>query len=200
MNEEQDVPQGGQEAQEPGSPTAESPPAEDKSTVAGGNPHREEKQVKKLKDPILVPVDFSPHSEAALVHAGMLAKCTGNPLLVLHVVHDPGEMPGYYAKMTKKKTLARMEDLAAEMMGEFLGKVHKHNPGLKQIAKAETLLVSGLPVTRILQVIERTEPSMVVMGSKGQTGLKHLLMGSIAENIVQLAPVPVTIVKAKAKK
>jgi len=37
---------------------------------------------------------------------------------------------------------------------------------------------------------------MIVIGSKGVTGIKHLLMGSVAERVVQLAPVPVTVVKA----
>ena len=64
--------------------------------------------------PILVPVDFSPHSTAALLQAARLAECTGQRLLVLHVIHDPAEMPGYYGRVTKKKKLVRIEDLARE--------------------------------------------------------------------------------------
>ena len=56
------------------------------------------------KQPILVPVDFSPHAEAALVHAANLAECLQRPLVVLHVVHDPGEMPGYYARSSRRST------------------------------------------------------------------------------------------------
>ena len=78
---------------------------------------------KTEKRPILVPVDFSPHAEAALLHACELAHCTGSPLLVLHVVHDPNEMPGYYAKLAKKKMLTRIEDIAEEMLDEFLARV-----------------------------------------------------------------------------
>ena len=62
------------------------------------------------------------------------------------------------------------------------------------------MLVVGIPVTRILEVIKARNAAMVVMGSKGEAGLKHLLMGSIATSIVQLAPVPVTIVKAHNQK
>ena len=40
---------------------------------------------------------------------------------------------------------------------------------------------------------------MIVMGSQGRTGLAHVLLGSKAEQVVRLAPIPVTIVKAKAK-
>jgi nucleotide-binding universal stress UspA family protein len=57
---------------------------------------------KKSNKPILVPVDFSAHSKAALLKACELAGCTNDPVLVLHVIHDPADMPGYYGQVTKK--------------------------------------------------------------------------------------------------
>ena len=57
------------------------------------------------------------------------------------------------------------------------------------------MLVSGLPAPRILEVAETSNVSHIVMGSKGRTGLAHLLIGSKAEQVVRLAKVPVTIVK-----
>ena len=154
---------------------------------------------KKSQQPIVVPVDFSDHSEAALLHAGELARCQKRKIIVLHVVHDPAEMPGYYAKK-KKKVLHRMEDAAADMLKEFLDKVHKDHSEAKFLKQVETMMVVGLPVTRILQVVEKTNAASVVMGSQGRTGLKHILLGSKAEQIIQLCPVPVTIVKAKQAK
>ena len=154
---------------------------------------------KTSKHTIVVPVDFSDHSEAALVHASEIAECYKAKIIILHVVHDPAEMPGYYTKK-KKKVLSRMEDAAADMLKEFLEKVHKEHPEAKGLKKAESMLVMGLPVTRILQVVEKTEASLVIMGSQGRTGLKHILLGSKAEQIVQLCPVPVTIVKTKQTK
>lgn len=150
---------------------------------------------KTAKNILLVPVDFSPHSEAALVYAADLAQCMGASLTILHVVHDPGEMPGYYSKMVKKKRMARMQDVAAEMLNEFIAKVSERHPELKTLKHAEAMLVIGLPLTRILEVVDRLHPRMVVMGSQGRTGLKHLLLGSKAEQVVQLCKVPVTIVK-----
>ena len=73
----------------------------------------------------------------------------------------------------------------------------EENPDLKEFGNVDSMMVTGVPTTRILEVVQKVKPSMVVMGSKGHTGLKHLLVGSIAEHIVQLCPVPVTIVKAK---
>lgn len=153
-------------------------------------------KVKKESPPILVPVDFSSHSREALLKASELARCTRQPLLVLHVVHDPAEMPGYYGRVTKKKKLMRIEDLAQEAFDEFLHAVRKAHPNERPLSQATELLVVGLPVTRILEVIDSSAASMVVMGSQGRTGLDHLLLGSKAEQIVRLSPVPVLIVKS----
>ena len=152
---------------------------------------------KFIKSPILVPVDFSAHSASALLKACELAECTNQQIIVLHVVHDPSEMPGYYAKkMKKKKQLVRIEDAAKDMLNEFIADLLKKHPDVPMLKKIETMLVVGIPVTRILQVIEKKSPSMVVMGSQGRTGLSHLLMGSKAEHLVRMCPVPITIVKA----
>ena len=151
---------------------------------------------KENKRPILVPVDFSSHSEQALLKGCELAECMQLPIIVLHVVHDPAEMPGYYQNLTNKKHLFRMEDAALEMFNEFVDNAVKRHPKVKMLRQIETMLVVGLPVTRILQVVEKSGASMVVMGSQGRTGLKHMMLGSKAEQVVRLCPVPVTIVKS----
>ncbi|RLJ17381.1 universal stress protein [bacterium endosymbiont of Escarpia laminata] len=152
---------------------------------------------KSRKHSILVPVDFSHHSEVALIKACEMAQCMKLPIIVLHVVHDPGDMPGYYTTINKKNSLVRIEDLALEMFENFMKAVKKRHPKIGALRKAKTMLVVGLPVTRILQVIEKLDASMVVMGSQGRTGLDHMLLGSKAEQVVRLSPIPVTIVKAK---
>lgn len=149
------------------------------------------------KQTVLVPVDFSSFSETALIKACELAKCLKLKVVILHVVHDPSDMPGYYAKMTKKKHLVRMEDVAKEMLDEFMVKMSGENPGLKCLAEAEAVLVVGVPVNRILEVAKTVNAAMIVVGSQGRTGLKHMMLGSKAEQIARLSPVPVTIVKTK---
>lgn len=151
---------------------------------------------RKSDAPILVPVDFSPYSTAALLEAARLAECTGQRLLILHVVHDPAEMPGYYSQVTKKKKIARIEDLAREAFDDFLRQVREAHPALQPLALCDELLVVGLPLTRILEVVKHSGATMVVMGSQGRTGLDHLMLGSKAEQVVRLSPVPVLIVKA----
>ena len=151
---------------------------------------------KKQSAPILVPVDFSPTSEAALLWAADMAACKVTPLVILHVVHDPGKSPGYYAVKGRKKQLQRIQDTALDMLNDFHEEMIKKYPDLRMIKKAKLMLVVGIPVTRILEIVDKINPLMVCMGSQGRTGLGHLLLGSKAEQIVRLCPVPVAIVKS----
>ena len=54
----------------------------------------------------------------------------------------------------------------------------------------------GYPATVIEEEVERQQADLIVIGSRGRTGLKHMLLGSIAERVVQKAPCPVLTVKA----
>ncbi len=147
------------------------------------------------KHSILVPVDFSTHSEAALICATELAAALKAPLNVLHVVHDPGEAPGYYQVKGRKKQLTKLEDVAREMLETFMQEMMKRHPDEATLRHAKQTLVTGLPVSRVLEIVEKTKPRMVVMGSAGRTGLSRFLLGSKAEQLVRLCPVPITIVK-----
>ncbi len=156
---------------------------------------------KKDKTILLVPVDFSFFSEETLVFASGLAKCLSAQLLVLHVIHDPAEAPGFYAqKGKKKKFLKSMEEAAEEMMEEFLLKMRQAYPDQAPIEKAKPLLVVGTPVTRIVEVAEKKQAGMIIIGSHGRTGLAHLLVGSKVQRVIQLSPIPVTVVKTPEKK
>ena len=150
---------------------------------------------------LLVAVDFTLFSAEALLFASQLAEKIDARLVVLHVIHDPAEAPGFYSqKGKKKKFLQSMEEVAEEMMKEFLTKMQKEHPDQKPIKNAETLLVVGTPVTRILEIAEKKEARMIIIGSHGRTGLSHLLIGSKAERVVQLSPIPVLVVKGSAQK
>ncbi|MDJ0840661.1 MAG: universal stress protein [Acidobacteriota bacterium] len=155
-----------------------------------------------MKNPrrILVPVDFSKHAEEALKLAVSIAEGMSMNLIVLHVVHDPAEAPGFYTPKGHKKSLKKIRELAAERLETFMTTFAEKYPLLRKTGRCEAKLVRGLPVTRILEVIEKTRPWMVIMGSEGRTGLANLMLGSKAEQLVRLAPVPVTIVKAKKHK
>jgi len=149
--------------------------------------------------PILCAVDFSLDSRAALLWACNQAELTDVPLIILHVVHDPAASPGFYRQLPKDQ-LRPMEEIAQEMMDEFLTEVRAENPTLNRLASASVQMVSGLPPGRIIEVAENLGVSLIVVGSLGRTGLPHVMLGSVAERVVQMAHVPVTVIKSQVAK
>lgn len=146
---------------------------------------------------ILAAVDFSEDSEAALHWACGYAAQIGAEVVALHVIHDPIDMPGSYRR-SEADVLRPTADLAAEMLDKFVKSFAERHPDLAALSTLKTRLVEGIPETRVLEFAERIDAVMIVIGSRGLTGLPHLLLGSKAERIAQLSPRPVTIVKREA--
>lgn len=146
------------------------------------------------KGPVLVAVDFSADSREAVLWASHEAARWKRPLTILHVVHDPAASPGFYREI--KETLPRpMADVARDMMDDFIKAMRADHPELGALGDAEVKLVIGLPAGRIVEVAAQIDTPLIVIGSRGLTGLPHILIGSVAERVVQLAPVPVVVVK-----
>ncbi|MDH3235437.1 MAG: universal stress protein [Alphaproteobacteria bacterium] len=148
--------------------------------------------------PLLVAVDMSEDSRAALVWALEHAASAGMPVTVLHAVHDPAAAPGTYSRQASDP-LAPMADTAETMLLEFLADVEANHPELERLADAHTTVVEGLPAQTIVDEAMRNNARLIVMGSRGQTGLPKLLNGSTSQRVVQLSPIPVTVVKANRK-
>jgi nucleotide-binding universal stress UspA family protein len=144
--------------------------------------------------PILAAADFSANSETAVIWAIDLAIALSAPIVLIHIVHDRAEGPGYY-RHDKKDAMRPMEDIAGKMMLDFVERLGEKDLQYKSFKNIETRIVTGLPVTRILETAANIDARMIVMGSQGLTGLAHLLIGSKAEQVVRLAKIPVTIVK-----
>jgi nucleotide-binding universal stress UspA family protein len=145
--------------------------------------------------PVLVAIDFSEDSRAALLWAGKYAGSIDAPLVLLHVVHDPASYPGFY-RQEQKEELLPMQQVAEEMMVEFLVETKQEYPGLDWLDLARTELVTGMPPGRIVEMAGLLEAGTIVIGNRGLTGLPHMLLGSVAERVVELASIPVVVVKA----
>jgi nucleotide-binding universal stress UspA family protein len=143
---------------------------------------------------IVCAVDFSPDSEAALQWAVEQAQLTNAKLVVLHVIHDPASSPGFY-RQVQGDWLRPMAQVAETMLEEFLEKERQKSKKVADLMPLTTRLVSGLPAGRIVEVCRELEAALVVVGSRGRTGLPHILLGSVAERVVQTAPMPVVVVK-----
>jgi nucleotide-binding universal stress UspA family protein len=145
--------------------------------------------------PTLVAVDFSADSRAALAWACAFSACAGGKLVVLHVVHDPPNQPGYY-RNKREKPLQTMEQSAEAMLDDFLATAQRDQPALTCVGKAEKMLLVGLPSGRIVEAAGILNAKLIVIGSRGMTGLPHLLQGSVSERVVELADRPVVVVKS----
>ena len=145
--------------------------------------------------PILVAVDFSDDSMAALHWACEYSLDSGVPLVLLHVVHDPVSSPGFY-QADSGDNLQSMQEVAETKMASFLEEAQRTGPDESALKGVGTRFVAGLPAGRIIEMADRMNARLIVMGSKGLSGLPHVLLGSVAERVVQQAQQPVTVVKA----
>jgi nucleotide-binding universal stress UspA family protein len=133
---------------------------------------------------ILFPTDFSSSSDAPLAYATALARDMGAMLLIVHVEEPPmayggGEM--YYG----------IAEPDYEALRRMLEDVKPTDPAVP----CERRLVTGDPASAIVDLAREEEVDLIVMGTHGRTGLRRLLMGSIAEAVVRTAPCPVLTYK-----
>jgi nucleotide-binding universal stress UspA family protein len=141
---------------------------------------------------ILVPTDFSPPSDAALEYARILAAKFGSSLRILHVIDDPTAASEYvadgFAPSTDDIRMRLVEEarlrLARQMNLVDRSRYHAHGDA-----------VVGMPAASIVGYAEAIGASLIVMGTHGRTGLAHLLMGSVAEQVVRTAQCPVLTVR-----
>jgi len=146
------------------------------------------------KQAVVVAVDFSPQSEAALVWACRYGRRMKVPVIAFHAVHEPNDQPGFH-KRDKKNQLTPLKDVAAKMMDAFLKRVRKNNPKVPGISKVNSALAKELPVDRILTATDKLDASLLVLGSRYRKTLADRIIGSVVEQIVRQSPVPVTVVK-----
>lgn len=148
--------------------------------------------------PILVAIDFSEDSTAASSWAVNQASALRVPLCFIHVVHEPVDQPGFYRE--NPDDIARpMSEVAQEMLDKYLAALKANFPGRRSLKTADVILVRGLPPTRIVEAAVTVGASQIVMGCRGLSGMSRLMVGSQTERVLQLSPIPVTAVKARAK-
>jgi nucleotide-binding universal stress UspA family protein len=147
---------------------------------------------------ILVPVDYSEPSRAALRVAADAARAIGATLDVVHVWDRPPYVSDAVIQTPgggKRSLVEMIRENAAREMDDFVAQTK-----LPAAVRYEKRLLGGNPAATILEEIERGRHDLVVVGTHGRTGLPHLLLGSVAEKLVQLSPVPVLTVPPPGKR
>ena len=139
---------------------------------------------------MLVPTDFSAHAEAAVAYARDLARLTHATIHLLHVVEDPLAAGVWSSEM-----------YTAEIAGLQVNLVRDAENRLRDSVPAATGTVTtevrtGHSAREILAAARERGIDLIVMGTHGRTGLAHVVMGSVAERVVRLAPCPVLTLHA----
>ena len=131
---------------------------------------------------ILVPTDFTSHSDKAINYAVMMARAFEARILLIHVIE-----PFTYSV---SETIQVMDHYVAlrEIADPIMDNLREQ---LSKQAKVDTFIVKGFPYVEIVKKAKQSKADLIVMGTHGRTGLKHLLMGSVAERVVRLARCPV---------
>jgi nucleotide-binding universal stress UspA family protein len=146
----------------------------------------EEKTRRKLK--VLLAIDSSDISAMVIKRSGQFAKVTDCDLTVLNVVEPlPGsyaEMPGAIADFTRRKQ---------EEAEEIVAKARKT---LKHYGvDCKTQIGVGPVASEIVDVAEQGNFDVIFLGSRGFGGIKRMLLGSVADDVMRHAHCSVTVIR-----
>lgn len=141
---------------------------------------------------ILVPFDFSSLAEDGVRLAEQLAEVHHAHLDIIHVVEEPA-FPSFFklGAMRIYGMVPDLEKVAWTALEKRFGNPD-HQKGL------EFHVVKGTSDEEIIRFAGAHEIDLVVLTSHGLSGLQHVLMGSVAEKVIHMAPCPVLVVKAFA--
>lgn len=140
---------------------------------------------------ILVPVDDSPISYAAIDHALELAKLCQAEVTILSVVAvDPYVGVDFY-KVAPSITEHFMD-------AEANAKAQLHDIALsfdRENIEVNSKIFHGNPADGIIHVADEVGADLIIMGSHGRTGVKKLVLGSVAQSVLSQSPIPVMVIK-----
>lgn len=140
-------------------------------------------------DKILVPVDFSDHSRRALETGAEFAKSFGATVHLLHCYQVPPVGVSPYGVVVPESFDREVREAAARMANEWREKLDAAG------VKSEVSLSAGSPALAISEAAKELGVDLIIMGTRGLSGFKHMLLGSVAERTLRTAPCPVLTVK-----
>jgi nucleotide-binding universal stress UspA family protein len=140
----------------------------------------------RLIDTILVATDFSPTAEVGLSWALGLGRLHGARLHLVHGLLLPSQMTDF---------IPSPPDAGSEIRQAALSRLDETANRLREsgIEVASDLLL-GVPSQNIVECAEREKADLIIIGTRGLSGVEHLLLGSTAERVVQRSRCPVLAV------
>lgn len=149
----------------------------------------------KLTQNILVPTDFSDAASLALDAANVVAMQNEAKITIVHVYTPRGVLLGGAPGLDDGATISQKDE---EALHAKLREVReKHFPKVEHAKVA--VLIAENPAEAIVEYSEREDVDMIVIATHGRSGLKRVLIGSVAERVVRHAPCPVLTLRSKLK-
>lgn len=145
---------------------------------------------------ILVPIDGSKYSFKASEYAIDISKKYGSELTLLSVVSSRirhGDSSGYFGAIPPTY-FKKYENDAAKWFNRITNNVNKDQPQVKKI-KTEVITTPISVVSAILEYAGKRNIDLIVVGTRGITGFKRMLLGSVASGVVTYAHCPVLVVR-----
>jgi nucleotide-binding universal stress UspA family protein len=136
---------------------------------------------------ILVPTDFSETADQALDYARQLGGHVGASLHLFHVMQEPLLADGLSGEADEP---SRHDEAVAET---------RRGLASRSVGTASAEFAVGDTATNIVAYASRLGADLIVMGTRGRTGIAHLLLGSVAESVVRTAACPVVTVRQRAQ-
>ncbi len=142
---------------------------------------------------ILFPFDLSENASKILPYVLSISEAYNSTLHVLHVVPELQKWAKEYISHTSPyASLDMFKKEAVEGAEKAMDRVCEEQ--LQSCPNLQRRVVSGDPATEILKTIESEDIDLVIMGTHGRKGLEHVILGSVAENVVKKSSVPVMTV------
>ena len=138
---------------------------------------------------ILFPCDLSENASKILPYVLSISEAYNSTIYLLHVVQDLRRWGNVYIP---HKSMDVFQKEALEGAEKAMDRVCEEQ--LQSCPNFQRRIVSGDPATEILKTIETEDVDMVIMATHGRKGLEHVILGSVAENMVRKSPVPVMTV------
>jgi nucleotide-binding universal stress UspA family protein len=139
---------------------------------------------------ILVPTDFSAHADEAFRVAHTLARAVGAEVILFHVAHPPAVVSEGGRLLTHPG-----KGEAVNLWDRFQS-IQPTDPGVR--VEHQVIVADSHGAGPILEILDKRGCDLIVMGTHGRSQLKHLLFGSVTEEVVRRARCPVMVVKAPA--
>ncbi|WP_046743153.1 universal stress protein [Kordia zhangzhouensis] len=137
---------------------------------------------------IIVPVDFSKHSEYALEAAAMLARKNGAEILALHMLELSNAIISEDDNSKQAEAVFYLK-LAEQKFTEFLDRPFLEDVSVTPIVKHFKVF------SEVNEIAQDHSVDLIVMGSHGSSGIKELFIGSNTEKVVRHSEIPVLVIK-----